>query len=158
MDWMNIAILIVLGLVLIAVDFYLPSFVLASIGVVLMLFALGMCYKVYGRDAALVLFVGEVALGIGAGYASIKLFPKTATGKKMILAEAQTGVRAQDAIRHDEWIGREGVAQTVLRPAGVAVVDGKRLDVVAESGMIESGSAIKIVAVHENRLVVKKIS
>jgi membrane-bound serine protease (ClpP class) len=50
------------------------------------------------------------------------------------------------------------VAHTVLRPAGVAVIDGQRLDVVAESGMIESGSPIKIVDVNENRLVVRKLS
>jgi len=155
---MNITILIVLGLVLIAVDFYLPGFVLGTIGVALMLFALGICYRAHGLDAAVALFVVEVALGIGIGYVSIKFFPKTAAGKRMILGETQTGVRSQSSMRHEEWIGREGVAQTVLRPAGVGLVDGKRLDVEAESGMIESGSAIKVIAVHENRLVVRKIS
>lgn len=159
MNWTTIAILIVAGLVLIAVDFYLPGFVLGSIGVVLMLVAVRICFNLTNSlNKAIILFCVEVALGIGAGYASIKLFPKTAAGKKMILGETQTGVRAQSSKQHDDWVGREGVAQTVLRPAGVAMIDGKRLDVVAESGMIESGSLIKIVAVHENRLVVKKLS
>jgi membrane-bound serine protease (ClpP class) len=159
MNWMAIIILTITGLVLIAVDFYLPGFVLGSIGVVLMLVATLICYSDTGSlNETIVVFCMEVALGIGAGYASIKLFPKTAVGKKMILAETQTGVRAESSKRHDEWIGREGVAQTILRPAGAALIDGKRLDVEAESGMIESGSRIKIVAVHENRLVVKKLS
>jgi membrane-bound ClpP family serine protease len=159
MNWTTIAILIIAGLVLIAVDFYLPGFVLGSIGVVLMLVAVWICFNLTNSlNKAIILFCVEVALGIGAGYASIKLFPKTAAGKKMILAETQTGVRAQSSKQHDDWVGREGVAQTVLRPAGVAMINGKRLDVVAESGMIESGSLIKIVAVHENRLVVKKLS
>lgn len=159
MNWTSIAILIIAGLVLIAVDFYLPGFVLGSIGVVLMLVAVWICFNLTNSlNKAIILFCVEVALGIGAGYASIKLFPKTAAGKKMILAETQTGVRAQSSKQHDDWVGREGVAQTVLRPAGVAMINGKRLDVVAESGMIESGSLIKIVAVHENRLVVKKLS
>ena len=158
MNWMVITILTVTGLVLIAVDFYLPGFVLGSIGVVLMLVATAICYNGTGSlEKTIVMFCIEVALGIGAGYASIKYFPKTVAGKKMILAETQTGVRAQ--LQHpSDWVGRQGVAQTILRPAGVALVDGKRLDVVAESGMIESGSPIKIVAVHENRLVVKKLS
>jgi membrane-bound serine protease (ClpP class) len=73
------------------------------------------------------------------------------------LASTQTGGSAQSS-RATDWIGREGVAHTVLRPAGVAVIDGQRLDVVAESGMIESGSPIKIVDVNENRLVVRKLS
>ena len=158
MESTNIAILIVLGLVLIAVDFYLPGFVLGTIGIALMLFGLGICYHGHGLDATLVLFLIEVALAIGVGYASIKLFPKTSAGKRMILGETQTGGRAQTSKLGNEWIGHEGVAQTVLRPAGVGLVDGKRLDVEAESGMIEGGSRIKVIAVHENRLVVRKIS
>ena len=158
MNWAAIVILTVAGLVLIAVDFYLPGFVLGSIGIVLMLVATAIGYS--GTDSlnkTIMLFCVEAALGIGAGYVSIKYFPKTAAGKKMILAETQTGVRAQ--LPHaSDWVGREGVAQTVMRPAGVALIDGKRLDVVAESGMIESGSHIKIVAVNENRLVVRKLS
>ena len=159
MNWMAIIILTVVGLVLIAIDFYLPGFVLGSIGVVLMLVATAICYRDTGSlNKSILVFCGEVALAIGAGYASIKYFPKTAAGKKMILAETQTGVRAESSKQHEDWIGREGVAQTVLRPAGVAIIDGKRLDVEAESGMIDGGSPIKVVAVHENRLVVKKLS
>ncbi len=159
MHWMAIIILTVVGLVLIAVDFYLPGFVLGSIGVVLMLVATAICYHDTGSlNKSILVFCGEVALAIGVGYTSIKYFPKTAAGKKMILAETQTGVRAESSKQHEDWIGREGVAQTVLRPAGVAIIDGKRLDVEAESGMIAGGSPIKIVAVHENRLVVRKLS
>ena len=158
MNWMAIIILTVTGLALIAVDFYLPGFVLGSIGVVLMLVATAICYNDTGSlNKTILVFCGEVALAIGAGYASIKYFPKTRVGKKMILAETQTAASAQSS-RESDWIGREGVAQTVLRPSGMALIDGQRHDVVAESGMIESGSPIKIVAVHENRLVVKKLS
>ena len=117
----------------------------------------GVCYSgTESLNETIILFCVELALGIGAGYASIKYFPKTATGKKMILAVAQTGGGAQPKQAGD-WIGREGVAQTPLRPAGAALIDGQRLDVVAESGMIESGSRIKIMAVNENRLVVRKL-
>jgi membrane-bound ClpP family serine protease len=44
-----------------------------------------------------------------------------------------------------------------LRPAGVVVVAGKRLDVLAESGMIEAGSRIQVVAVKNNNVIVKQI-
>jgi len=45
----------------------------------------------------------------------------------------------------------------VLRPSGMAVIDGKRLDVVAESGMIAAGSAIKVIAVEGTRVIVRKL-
>jgi membrane-bound ClpP family serine protease len=158
MNWAAMIILTVAGLALIAVDFYLPGFVLGSIGVVLMLIATAICYNGTGDvNKTITVFLVEIALGIGAGYASIKYFPKTATGKKMILAATQTGVSTRSP-HAENWIGREGVAQTVLRPAGAALIDGQRLDVLAESGMIESGTPIKIVSVHGNQLVVKKLS
>src|ERR1017187_1114041 len=158
MNWTAIVLLTVVGMVFIAVEFYLPSLVLGSIGAVLMLFATAICYSSTGsRDQTIVLFCVEVALGLGVGYVSIKYFPQTTVGRRMILAKTQTGASAPEE-RVMDWVGHEGVAQTVLRPAGMALIDGKRLDVEAESGMIESGSPIKIVAVQKNRLVVKKIS
>jgi membrane-bound serine protease (ClpP class) len=158
MGWTTIIIFTAVGLTLIAVDFYLPSFVLAGIGVVLLLAATLIGYGTTGSgNATVVLFCAEAALGFGAAYASIKYFPRTRTGRKMILTEKQTGVSAQSS-RPTDWIGREGVAHTVLRPAGAALIDGQRVDVFSESGVIESGSRIKIIAVNENRFVVRKLS
>jgi membrane-bound ClpP family serine protease len=157
MNYILIVMLTVTGLALIAVDFYLPSFVLGIIGVVLLLAATLVCFGSTGSlNETIILFCIEAALGIGVGYASITYFPRTRAGKKMILAETETSARAQSP-RPDDWIGREGVAQTILRPAGVAMIGGKRLDVVAESDVIESGSPVRIVAVNENRLVVRKL-
>ncbi|HVM61595.1 MAG TPA: NfeD family protein [Verrucomicrobiae bacterium] len=158
MAWTTIIIFSVLGAVLIAVDFYLPTFVLAGIGATLLLAATLIGYGATGSiDKTILLFCGEAALGFGAAYASIKYFPRTSTGRKMILGETQTGVRAQASQQRD-WIGHQGVAHTILRPSGVALIDGRRLDVVAESGVIESGTPVKIVAVNENQLVVRKLS
>lgn len=156
---MNLTTIITLSAVavaLIAVDFYLPGFVLATIGIVLMFIAVGIAWYVYGITLALWIFIGEAFLGVAAGYFSIKLVPQTAFGKRMFLHETQAGVRAQTTVA-PQLIGRSGVAKTVLRPAGVAEVDGKRLDVVAESGMIASGEPITVIAVQENRIVVRKV-
>ncbi len=95
MNWTAIVLLTVVGLVFIAVEFYLPGFVLGSIGAVLMLFATAICYGSTGnRDQTILLFCVEVALGFGVGYASIKFFPQTTVGRKMILAKMQTGASA----------------------------------------------------------------
>src|ERR1017187_6275606 len=111
MNWTAIVLLTVVGMVFIAVEFYLPGLVLGSIGAVLMLFATAICYNSTGsRDPTIVLFCVEVALGFGVGYASIKFFPQTALGRSMILAKMQTGASAP-AARVKAWIGREGVAQ-----------------------------------------------
>jgi membrane-bound serine protease (ClpP class) len=157
MSYMLIVMLTVIGLALIAVDFYLPSFVLGIVGMVLLLTATLVCFGSTGSvDKTIILFCVEAALGAGVGYASITYFPRTRAGKKMILAETQTGASAP-LPRPGDWIGREGVAQTILRPAGMAMIGDKRLDVVAESGVIESGTPVRIVAVNESQLVVRKL-
>lgn len=144
------------GLVLIGVDFYLPGFVLGSIGIVLMLWSVGLCYQHFGLNWACVAFIGESVLGVGTGIAAIKYLPETAAGRKMILSHNQTGTHsASEPAAH--LIGKQGVAQTLLRPSGMAMIEGKRLDVIAESGVIEIGSAIKVVAVEGTRIIVRKL-
>jgi len=43
-----------------------------------------------------------------------------------------------------------------LRPAGIALVGGRRLDVVANTGYIEKGDSVVIVQSDGNRIVVRK--
>lgn len=156
MDWITITVLILAGLVLLALEVYVPGFVLGSIGVVLMIVAAVLCFKTYGANATMLVVAIEVVFGIGVVVAALRWFPQTAAGRKMILASTQTGQRAH-AGHGRELIGQEGVAQSILRPTGVALVQGKRLDVVAESGMIERGSPVRVVAVEENRIIVRKV-
>ena len=155
-EWMLLTILVLTGLALIAVDFYLPGFVLGSIGILLFLVSLYVCYHNHGVPLTIGLFIFELTAGVSAAYLSIQYFPQTAIGKKMILTSAPIGQRSA-APPAAALVGRTGVAHTVLRPAGVALVDGQRLDVVAESGMIERGSSIAVITIKDNNIVVRKV-
>jgi membrane-bound serine protease (ClpP class) len=141
---------------LMAAEFYVFGFVLGSIGVILLLAAVVVCDVNLGTNWAAGLFFLEVVLGVATGYAATQYGPETRMGRKMVLSRdlgnAQSGSEQPPAL-----IGRQGVAETLLRPAGVATVDGKRLDVVAESGLIERGSSIKIVSVAGAQIVVRKV-
>ncbi len=53
--------------------------------------------------------------------------------------------------------GRSGVTKSVLRPAGVALIDGRRVDVVASGGFIEKGKPIEVIETSGNRVVVKEL-
>jgi membrane-bound ClpP family serine protease len=53
------------------------------------------------------------------------------------------------------FIGKEGTANSILRPAGTAEFDGVKLDVVSEGEFIPKGSRIKVVKVSGRRIVVK---
>lgn len=152
---LGIGLLVVIGLVLIGIEFYMPGFVLATVGIILLLTADYVCLGSFGLNWAAGLFLAEVVLAVLTGVLVIKTLPQTAAGKRMILAHEQhnTASGAPTPI----LVGATGVAQTTLRPAGMAEIAGKRLDVVAESDMIARGSSIQVIAVEGNRIVVRKV-
>lgn len=89
-------------------------------------------------------------------------------GKKLILAETRFGSLAlrtglesdkgftsQD-MRNEKYIGREGVAQTILRPSGKININGDILDATAEHGYIEAGEKVKVSKFENAQLFVKK--
>ena len=61
---------------------------------------------------------------------------------KLILNDAVTekaGYADFDAL--EDWVGKQGIAISPLRPAGVAEIEGKRLDVVTRGEFLAEGEA-----------------
>ena len=52
--------------------------------------------------------------------------------------------------------GKEGIAHTTLRPAGIAKIDGNLVDVVTEGDFIDAGSPIVVLRVVGGRNIVRK--
>jgi len=63
----------------------------------------------------------------------------------------------KQTLNFDELLGKEGLATSDLRPAGLATINNQRVDVVTEGGYIPNGSKIKVIDVSGTRIVVKKI-
>lgn len=80
--------------------------------------------------------------------------PKTESWKQLRLsAQDKSHIASVDP----ELIGKEGETITMLRPAGIAKIDGKKMDVVAEGAFIPEHTQIKVIAVTGNRVVVRKV-
>jgi membrane-bound ClpP family serine protease len=54
------------------------------------------------------------------------------------------------------YVGTQGNAVTDLRPAGIAVINSKRVDVVTRGEYLEKDSAIIVTAVTGNQIIVRK--
>ncbi|MBF0099904.1 MAG: serine protease [Desulfobacterales bacterium] len=52
------------------------------------------------------------------------------------------------------YLGKEGIAASDLRPSGIAKIDNKRLDVVTRGEYIYKGTAIEVIAVKANQIIV----
>jgi membrane-bound serine protease (ClpP class) len=55
-------------------------------------------------------------------------------------------------------VGRSGFATSYLRPAGVASVDGKRVDVLTEGDFVPAGSPVRVSRVEGARIFVHPVS
>jgi membrane-bound serine protease (ClpP class) len=58
----------------------------------------------------------------------------------------------------DELRGSEGVAMTMLRPAGLVRFGDQYIDVVSDGGYINEGARVQVIEVTGNRIVVKQVS
>jgi membrane-bound serine protease (ClpP class) len=73
-------------------------------------------------------------------------------------AASQTGsaVGGMDyAGRTHPLVGSKGVAETALRPSGRALIGGERKDVVAEGAFLSPGTAVRVVQVRGNVIIVR---
>ena len=55
-----------------------------------------------------------------------------------------------------ELIGKEGIADTMLRPSGNVRIDNELYDAKASYGFIEKGTKIKVIGFESNQLYVIK--
>jgi|GEM_PF-461962 len=108
--------------------------------------------------SALATVFGSILATTILAYAAFKLMPDTKFGRRLIMDAAIDG-RATGRVDsdNDSVVGREGVADTDLRPSGRIKVDGKRYDAVARHGHIAKGDPVKVVSVRGFSVVVTKL-
>lgn len=110
-----------------------------------------------GLSALYILAAGLVAASAGMFFLASRL-PENRLWKKISLSaslSSQKGyVSSPETL--DRWVGKTGTAQSVLRPAGKADVEGTVLDAVTSGEFIEAGAPIVVVRAEPGRVVVKR--
>ena len=149
--------ILLLGLILLITEMFTPGFGVAG-GLGLILLVAGIILTASTPLEALVMIV---ILLVILGIALTVVLHSAAKGrlsKTLILKDSlnkEAGyIGTQDL---EYFVGKEGTALTVLRPAGTAEFDGIRLDVVSEGDYIPKNSKVRIVQVTGPRIVVRKI-
>ena len=156
--------LVALGLVLLALEiFVIPGFGIAGVvGILALGGGLALSLVGVGATSALVLWaVGRVALSlliaIGVSLVLLRLLPHLPYGRSLVLAtglDARAGYASAPETDR-KWVGTRGTAATPLRPAGIAWLQGERVDVVSQGEYIEADVPIEVVRVDGNRIVVR---
>lgn len=137
------------GVVLLLLELVVPGVVVGVLGGGVMTWALLCGYR---HDHWI---FSSVLLGL-----SIALIPKIIVAgiNRMALKGALTDERGYRAVGEadERLIGREGTAHTVLRPSGIVMIDGRRLDALAETGMIDQGRTVRVLRTQGYQVVVRE--
>jgi membrane-bound serine protease (ClpP class) len=93
-------------------------------------------------------------------FAAFAILPRTKMRNVLILDAAIKGTSSggREGVAISEVIesGESGVAESFLRPAGIARFGSRRIDVMSEGDFIDRGEKVIIVRVEGNRVIVRK--
>jgi membrane-bound serine protease (ClpP class) len=157
--------LVGIGFVLLVLEVFItPGFgVLGALGLMAVLGGLGLSLVGVGATWQVILTaVGRVALSVlaatAAALAMLRFVSRLPFGRRLVLETemAADAGYASAPERDRRWLGQRGTAASPLRPAGLAHLDGERVDVVSEGEFIDAGEPIEVIRVDGNRIVVRR--
>ena len=157
---MLVLLLFLAGLALLFCELFIPGGILGTIGVIGIGASIWLAFKSYPPDIALWVLAGEL-LALGAGIViGLRILPHTPIARRLTLTrefDAEEGFTSASS-ELDSYVGKEGVALTTLRPAGIALIEGKRLNVVTDGEFIERNARVKVCEVEGSRIVVHLVN
>ncbi len=159
MSTITIAGLIAIGYLLAIVEIFVPGGVFGVIGAALIITGVVGSAFTFGSSVAIPLGFGCMVAGVILFTFWVNFFPKSWIGRRINLEASNTKTEGyvSQAPELVDLVGKRGTAQTDLRPAGVAMIDGRRVDVVTEGMFIEKGTAIVVASADSNRVVVRVV-
>lgn len=145
--------LLVAGTLMIGAEIFVPGAILGTMGGIALFAAVIVGFTI-SPETGFYTLSGVFVLTVLTVIAWIRLFPRSTIGQKMTLNEDGKAFKSSDS--RQSLMGAAGITASELRPAGFALINGKRIDVVAEGGIIDINQPIKVVKVEGNRVVVRK--
>lgn len=173
-------ILFALGLVLLALEiFVIPGFGITGItGIILLVVSIVMAvvpslpkvpelpglqngfWKTYAVPGVITLAETMLVAFIGA-FVAAKLLPHTKAYNALVLnsnLQADNGYVSVNVNALNELVGKTGTSLSVMRPAGIILVDGKRIDAVSDGDFIPKDTPVRVISVNGSSVIVKAIN
>lgn len=155
-----VLLLFILGIVLVVIEFLMPGFGIAGIlGVVSLVVGIVLVSQLVSI-LVLILIIAAV-LVIIAGLL-VFMYKSATKGGRMSKLLLNTNTSKEEGFTstldiEEDLVGLEGIAETILRPAGTGLFGKRKIDVVTEGEFIQRGSKIKIVKIEGFRVIVEEI-
>jgi membrane-bound serine protease (ClpP class) len=154
------------GVILLVIEIFItPGFgATGALGIAALVGGLALSLVGAGATwAVLVTALGRVAvsllLAIAAALTLLRFLPRLPFGRRLVL-ETELAAREGFASAPETdraWLGKRGMTASPLRPAGLADIEGERVDVVSDGEFIDAGAPITVARVDGNRIVVRRL-
>jgi membrane-bound serine protease (ClpP class) len=147
------------GLVAVIVEFFVPAAgIIGVLGFGSIVTGVVLAFLRYGTAVGTAFLVGAVVATPAVIALYFKLFPKSFVGRWLILRNEQKkddGFASFVPEKYEGLKGKEGTALTILRPSGMARIEGVKYSVVTAGEFIQRNDEVIVSRVEGSRIVVK---
>ena len=148
---------LLIGLALVVIEMFLPGFGFVGLsGVLLLAGAVVFTWINYGAMVGSLMMIGVLILVVVCLVISLRSASKGRLSRsKVFMKEGGTAgetVKAEAPLS----VGDTGVAETLLRPAGIVLFGDRRVSVVSEGQFIDKGKTVRVCQVEGARSVVEE--
>ncbi len=143
------------GVAVVIAEIVIPSGgLLGLLAVLLFGYSLYVVFHDISTAAGMVFVVVDIVSLPVLVWIGIKLLARSpATLSSTLSSAAGVSSQSPELLRYKD---KEGEALTALHPAGAALIDGRRVDVMSRGEFIEKGSPVVVIEVAANRVVVRR--
>ncbi|NOT01636.1 MAG: hypothetical protein HOP29_13525 [Phycisphaerales bacterium] len=154
-----VIVLYAVAVLLLTAEFFIPSHgVLTVVGVVFLVLAIVRTFQ-FGRAAGIVSIVASLILLPTFVVIAVKMWPRTRMGR--LIAPPNPVYTAEDlgapTAELEPLLGSRGRTLSAMRPVGLCEFDGRRLQCVCESGMLDAGVAVTALRIKGRNLEVAAV-
>lgn len=144
------------GVILIALEIVVPGGILGAVGFVSLI--AGFFFFLGGGWDAFCIVGGTVAVLAVICALLFWFLPSSSSWNPFVLRDKQKNSEGYTgAGDYSAYLGKRGKVIAPLRPAGTAVIDGERVDVVSFGDYIDKDSEIEVIKIEGSKLLVKKV-
>ncbi len=142
------------GVILLFIELTIPGFGVFGISGIIAVF-LGIIFAAPSVRQGVISLLIAVIAGVLAVPIFLKVFGKTKLMQRLVLNTSETVDRGYVHSPDKNYLlGKTGKTQTGLRPSGSILIDGLRIDALADGMFIDSNTSVKVIRVEGSKVVV----
>lgn len=145
------------GIILLLIEMFIPGFGIFG-GLGLLCFVLCVVFTANSFESALLMILIIVAILVLFALIFARSLKKGFLYKSSIVLK-HTEEKSDGFVSNADYsrlIGKTGRSATILRPAGIAVFNGEKVDVVTDGEFIQQGISVEVYEVSGRRVIVRR--